>query len=128
MADDFVDNNTLLDAHVDEEFSRSYDEVGDENVPPIYTEQVSPAPDSKDRDKKDDEGNFTQWAIGGNGRFSPVGASIARLKAGIYEPFATPASWGFERLDVTESIIYYISVGLSFMGLRDLARQLPLNS
>jgi SpoVK/Ycf46/Vps4 family AAA+-type ATPase len=121
MADDFVDNNTLLDAHIDEEFSRSYDEVV-ENVPPIYTEQVSPAPDSKDRDKKDDEGNFTQWAIGGNGRFSPVGASIARLKAGIYEPFATPASWGFERLDVSSDEIYELPDMATNMVLEEAER------
>jgi hypothetical protein len=57
---------------------------------------------------KDDEKNitFTQWALGGNGRFSPSGSSVARLEPGVYEPFATPGNWGLERLKISSDQLY----------------------
>lgn len=70
---------------------------------------VSPAgpssPDDAEKDKKAGE-NHTQWALGGNGRFSPVGSTTPRLPAGIYEPFATPGMWGVEKLTIASDGIY----------------------
>lgn len=57
-------------------------------------------------EEKPAEPTFTQWALGGNSRFTPVGSSVPRLAAGIYEPFAVPGSWGLERLDVSSDEIY----------------------
>lgn len=65
---------------------------------------ASPTPVAEE--KKTDEPTFTQWALGGNGKFSPVGASVPKLAAGIYEPFATPGAWGLERLHISSDEIY----------------------
>ena len=98
--DKLVDDETLLDAHMEETLNS--DTNPSDTIPPIYTDDDLPDPAKK----KTDEGNFTQWALGGNGRFSPVGASTNKLTAGIYEPFATPGSWGLEKLDVNSDEIY----------------------
>jgi SpoVK/Ycf46/Vps4 family AAA+-type ATPase len=93
--DPIVDDNVLEDAHYDQVFKEGQNLFG------------SPTPTPpQDREDKKDEPTFTQWAIGGNGKFTPVGASVPKLSAGIYEAFASPGSWGLERLEVSSDEIY----------------------
>ena len=96
MEESIVDDRVLEDAQFDGLFS-------DENPAP----NDIPTDDDEEGEKKSQkEATFTQWALGGNGRFSPVGASVPALTPGIYEPFATPGSWGLERMDVASDEIY----------------------
>lgn len=67
--------------------------------------QVSSQDDDEPETKGDKE-NHVQWSLGGNGRFSPVGATAVRLPAGIYEPFANPGMWGLERVVISSDSIY----------------------
>jgi hypothetical protein len=60
----------------------------------------------EDKDKKKDNGTHTQWALGGNGQYMPVGSTAAKLPAGIFEPFANPGSWGVQLLSVASDTIY----------------------
>ena len=62
------------------------------------------APDSR-RTKQDLE-DQCQWAIGSNGKFMPVGSTLPRLAAGIYEPFAAPGMYGLELLHIASDGIY----------------------
>lgn len=63
---------------------------------------------TQDEDKKQDKDkeNHSQWALGGNGKYSPVGSTASRLPAGIYEPFATPGMWGLELMSIASDGIY----------------------
>lgn len=72
-------------------------------VKPAFTDVELPAAPSEEPKK---EGDFKQWALGGNGRFSPVGGTAPELPAGIYEPFAIPGMWGMERLTISSDEIY----------------------
>jgi hypothetical protein len=90
-----VDDSVLEDAQFDNEFEAA--------VRPLLAQPVPPTPDGKEESKPD---NFTQWAVGGNGRFTPVGSSVDRLTPGVYEGFSTPGSWGLERLNVSSDEIY----------------------
>jgi hypothetical protein len=93
--DRIVDDSILEDAQFDSMFegeSKPY-------------EAALPAPPSNEKDEKKED-NFSQWAIGGNGRFTPVGSSVKALAPGIYEPFATPGSWGLERMSISSDEIY----------------------
>ena len=65
---------------------------------------MTPAPPTPE--VKTDSENHTQWAVGGNGRFSPVGATTNKMPSGVYEPFVTPTSWGLERMNITSDGIY----------------------
>jgi hypothetical protein len=69
------------------------------NVPPT---QEGPEPDKQAKE------NHTQWALGGNGRFMPVGATAPKLPSGIYEPFAVPGMWGLEKLSIASDGIYQL--------------------
>jgi hypothetical protein len=83
----------------------------DERVSAKRSSQVMAAPltvgDDDDKKKKD-EGSFSQWALGGNGKFMPVGATAEVLPAGVYQPFATPGAWGLEQLKVASDGIYIL--------------------
>lgn len=107
--DDIVDNQVLEDAQFDDMF--------DTPKPTIYGNGVSEAPPEGEK-KKTDEGSFTQWALGGNGKFAPVGASVPSLPPGIYEPFSSPGSWGLERMNIASDEIY---------ELPDMATNMVLN-
>lgn len=98
MSDNIVDDNVLEDA----QFENAMEEAV-EGAKSIALGTTAPAVESKD---KKNEANFTQWAVGGNGRYSPVGASIPKLEAGVYEAFSTPGSWGLEKLNVSSDEIY----------------------
>ena len=94
--EEIVNNDVLEEAQFEEAM------FGNKPTPTIDgVDSVEPA-----EKKKDDEGNFTQWALGGNGRFSPVGASTPKLTPGVYEPFSSPGSWGLERMQVSSDEIY----------------------
>lgn len=82
------------------------------------TEATPPTPSEDEAKKEKSDETHTQWAIGGNGRFMPVGTTAGRLLAGIYEPFATPGMWGVERLAVASDGIY---------TLPDMATETVLN-
>lgn len=69
---------------------------------------ATPATSGDDKSTKADKETHTQWALGGNGRFSPVGATIQKLPAGIYEPFAIPGMWGLELTKVASDGIYIL--------------------
>lgn len=71
----------------------------------------SPAPFGMDQpegegDKKKETEDHAQWAIGGNGRFMPVGATTGKLGAGVYETFAVPGLWGLERMNIASDGLY----------------------
>lgn len=53
-------------------------------------------------------GAHSQWALGSNGRFSPVGSTNLRLPSGVYSPYADPGSWGLERLPISSDGIYLL--------------------
>lgn len=72
------------------------------NAAPSPSSQV----DAEDSKGKPDKENHSQWALGGNGRFMPVGATAEKLPAGVYEPFAVPGMWGLEKLIVASDGLY----------------------
>lgn len=70
---------------------------------------LSATPEGPPEESKKEKGeSHTQWALGGNGRFIPVGPTERKLPAGIYEPFAVPGMWGLERLNVASDGIYVL--------------------
>lgn len=95
--DDFIDEQVIDNAIYNDAFRTP----GSSSL--VTASGLEPAPEVKE---KKDEPSFTQWAIGGNGKFSPVGSSVAKLAAGIYEPYASPGSWGLEQLTVSSDGIY----------------------
>jgi hypothetical protein len=97
--EEIVDDQVLEDAQFEEAM------LGGKSQP-IYENVTEAAPTAPDSDKKQPEGNFTQWALGGNGRFSPVGASVTALVPGVYEPFSLPGTWGLERMHISSDEIY----------------------
>jgi hypothetical protein len=56
--------------------------------------------------KKLDQDTHTQWAIGGNGRYMPVGSTTPTVPPGIYEPFASTSMWGVEKMNIASDGIY----------------------
>lgn len=115
---DVVDNGVLEDAQFESRVSEaaSNDSSGEFwDIPATNT----PTPD---KPEVKDDGSFTQWALGGNGKFTPVGASVMKLEAGIYEPFATPSSWGLERLSVSSDEIYELPDMATNMVLEEAER------
>lgn len=87
-----VDDSVLEDAQFDSMFEEPNRVVANTPIP--------------EQPEKKSEDNFTQWAVGGNGRFTPVGSSVKALESGVYEPFATPGSWGLERMNISSDEIY----------------------
>ena len=66
----------------------------------------SPNDSATDKDTKSDKETHSQWALGGNSRFIPVGSTVMSLETGIYQPFASPSSWGLEKIGVASDTIY----------------------
>jgi energy-coupling factor transporter ATP-binding protein EcfA2 len=52
--------------------------------------------------------SFSQWASGGNDQFSPVGHTVPKLPAGVYEPFVGTNSWGLEKMQIISDGIYHL--------------------
>lgn len=88
----------ILSDELDEPDSQKYSSAS--NAPTVSDEG-----DGKKAEKNDKE-NHSQWALGGNGRFMPVGSTTPKLPSGTYEPFATPGMWGLELLNITSDGIY----------------------
>ena len=61
-----------------------------------------------EEDSKDDKDTHSQWALGGNGRFMPVGQTVESMPAGIYDPFMSGTMWGLELLKVASDDIYIL--------------------
>jgi hypothetical protein len=108
------DSETLLQesiARENEEMEERMEDFARDNVTPAVT---APTP----VEAKSDKENHSQWALGGNGRFMPVGATEPNLPSGIYEPFAVPGMWGLEQTKVSSDGIYL---------LPDMATEIVLN-
>jgi hypothetical protein len=71
------------------------------------------------RSKPDNE-THTQWALGGNGRFSPVGRTVPNLPSGVYEPFALPGTWGLESITIASDGIYLLPDMATDMVLKEV--------
>lgn len=101
-----ADGETILE----EILTKKLDDLDEEvRVPSRGRITASSAPPiNQDEKSKTDKENHVQWALGGNGRFTPVGSTIQRLPAGIYEPFATPGMWGLEATKVVSDGIYML--------------------
>jgi predicted AAA+ superfamily ATPase len=59
-----------------------------------------------------------QWAIGGNGKYFPVGTTASILPAGVYMPFASGDAYGMELMKVQSDSVY---------RLPDMATEMILN-
>lgn len=102
-SDRIVNDDILEEAQLESMFEEAdASEHSRANI--IYN--APPTPDSTSDKKEKSEENFSQWALGANGRFTPVGSSSPTLPSGVYEPFATPGSWGLERMDISSDEIY----------------------
>lgn len=87
-------------------FNKSVEEEA-KQVPTAKAPQPSDLEEAPKKEQNDKE-THTQWALGGNGRFMPVGATAEKLPAGVYEPFANPGMWGLELLTVSSDGIYQL--------------------
>lgn len=70
----------------------------------LFAAEIAPTPSVAE--KKEASDDYKQWASGGNGKFMPVGGTVAGLPAGIYQPFSTPGSWGLERMKISSDEIF----------------------
>jgi hypothetical protein len=95
------DSDILLESLLDqaEEAAFESNQVG-RFAPPI--------PEGPEREKKKETGTHSQWAIGSNGRFMPVGSTVPTLTAGVYQPFSEPGSWGLESVGVISDGLYHL--------------------
>lgn len=73
---------------------------------------------AEDNNKKTETDDYSQWALGGNGKYSPVSSTVKAMPAGYYEPFAIPGAWGLEKLKLVTDNIY---------NLPDMATQVILD-
>jgi hypothetical protein len=79
---------------------------GNRHVSPPGT--WSGSKDDDDDDEPDKDVSHVQWAVAGNGRLLPVGKTVPKLRAGIYEAFVSGASIGMERMNVVSDGIYML--------------------
>lgn len=99
------DDDILFEAIVEaDEFE--YEEREKTSVFGVMGPAVAAQPSETEAKDKAQQASVTQWALGGNGRYTPVGSTVPKLPAGIYEPFATSGSWGVERLNIASDGIY----------------------
>ncbi len=76
---------------------------------PLPSGPPASEPEGEDKAKSPlESATHTQWALGGNGKYVPVGATVERLPAGIYETFANPGSWGLEKSTIASDGIYLL--------------------
>lgn len=102
------DGEVLLQELLNGEFDAQEQKTGANKTPyvsgNVEDHTSDPAPKKEGLDKE----THTQWALGGNGKFIPVGSTIPRLPAGIYETFATPGMWGLEKANIASDGIYLL--------------------
>lgn len=99
------DGEVLLQELLNAEFDKEDQEKESRVNPP---QAPLPSSDESGEKKKQDNETHTQWALGGNGKFVPVGSTVERLPAGIYETFANPGSWGLEKSNIASDGIYLL--------------------
>lgn len=98
------DGEVILQEMLNAEMNSIHEQVTKSNtLAPSTPPDEEPAPASKG-----DKETHSQWALGGNGRFMPVGATAPKLPAGVYETFAVPGMWGLELLPVASDGIYIL--------------------
>lgn len=76
----------------------------DRVVESTVDEETAPIPEVK----KMDSTTHSQWAIGGNGRYQPVGATVKTVPPGIYTMWSQPGSWGIEHQSLSSDGIYLL--------------------
>jgi len=52
------------------------------------------------------EASYIQWAVRGNGRFSPVGSTTTGIPAGVYQPYSEPGEHGLQRMPLSSDGLY----------------------
>jgi len=104
--DTLDDGEVLLQELLNDEFDKQASTSNDAKIPA----NVPSLGEAEEPNKKPslDKETHTQWALGGNSRFVPVGSTIERLPAGVYEPFAIPGMWGLEASSVITDGIYIL--------------------
>jgi hypothetical protein len=111
----------MSDEHTEKDLETLEDHLLEQELTEaMYGQEVAVFPEPTAARKKEAGGeSHTQWALGGNGRFSPIGSTAAALPAGIYEPFAIPSAWGVERLNISSDEIYELPDMATEMVLRE---------
>jgi hypothetical protein len=98
------DSEVLLQELLSAEFQKE-----DQRAERAYAQAPVPIPVEDEAVKAPlDKISHTQWALGGNGKYSPVGATVPRLEAGIYECFASAGMWGVEKSVIASDGIYIL--------------------
>lgn len=80
-----------------------------DSVKPDYSQPAGQAPtvEGSSEAKKSLEAH-SQWAIGPDGKYMPIGATAPKLPSGVYETFAVPGMWGVEKLNISSDGIYLL--------------------
>lgn len=95
---------TLLQELLSTEFNGESSRTSPSNQAPVV---AGPIEDQEGTKKSAiDKETHSQWALGGNGKFVPVGSTVERLPAGIYETFAEPGMWGLQKAEIITDDIY----------------------
>jgi ATPase family associated with various cellular activities (AAA) len=94
-----------------------FDGPATQTGPPVDAASLMHAPVDKAGPGKSLEAH-SQWAIGPNGKYMPIGSTAQTLPAGVYETFAIPGMWGVEKLEMNSDGIYI---------LPDMATQIVLD-
>lgn len=98
----------IVEAQELEESIETLTESLERAMAPTVANSTNPEGKPEEPKKGENGDNHTQWALGGNGRFTPVGATVPTLPSGIYEPFALPSMWGLEKMSISSDGIYML--------------------
>lgn len=101
-----ANGDVLLQQILNDGLDELEEQVNSRNSLPAAAPQA--ADTQRDEPNKQDKENHSQWALGGNGRFMPVGSTVQKLPAGTYETFAVPGMWGLEKIEVSSDDIYLL--------------------
>jgi ATPase family protein associated with various cellular activities (AAA) len=94
-------------------------EYEDTFSPPVAKPAAaSEAPPTVNTEK--DLSTHTQWAIAGNNRFIPIGASVNTVPPGVYEGYSTQTGIMLEKLNVRSDNIYELPDMQTLTVLRDV--------
>jgi len=100
---DPIDESAILEEAA---FEAEFDEAMATKPDPRNTIINTPIVEDEEKKKQQLDDDYRQWAIGGNGRFSPVGNTAKNVPAGVYEAYAVPGNWGVEKLEISSDEIY----------------------
>src|SRR5438552_3301567 len=84
----------------------AFEEEESANKPLIDRLLGAPQGDKEKESERKTNETHSQWALGGNSKYLPVGSTAARLPAGIYAPFITGDTYGLELMKVHSDTIY----------------------